>query len=264
MRIVALLALLALPVYAQPRAPTRGPSSIQEDPIIGVRALREWYADSSVMRRCPAFVLRGAVPPDASRDDTPVRSWCQVDTSYALPAADATRWKTVVYVRGIEYPADSARRALSGAMRDTVALVTAVLYTFRDHALSWSPEWVGTVDRDYIWSVGIESTQRPDRSMLVGIRYCFNGTGGCWQRYLRRRDGRWTAVDEAFWNAIPTIAGGRIGKGLGISLATLTGSYGVYSDSDGNCCPSRELLLELDQRGDTLVLRRQRVRVVPP
>lgn len=260
---VALPATLSTMGAAQPPWPQRGQKDIEQHPIIGVLSTAQWYADSTVIRNCPSFVLadsgvfkEGRV---GHRPSASIRSWCNVDTSYALPSADRTRWLTVVYNRSFVPPADSVRRTSPGTA-DTVVLVTAVLYKYRDHILSWSPEWMGTVERELTWSISLHTAERPDRSMLVGMRYCINGTGGCWQRYLRRQDGNWTAIEEHFWKQIPGIPGGRIGKGAGIDLRTLSGSYGVYFAADANCCPSRQIFLTLDLRGDTLMLARHELR----
>jgi hypothetical protein len=80
---------------------------------------------------------------------------------------------------------------------------------------------------------------------------------------MRRRGGRWTEVVEAFWKQIPPIKDGSIGKGIGVDIRSLKGSYGVYGGTDGNCCPSREILLELEQRSDSLVLKNYHVRASP-
>lgn len=264
MRLLLLLLLVTGAGNAQRRAE---PKTIGQDPIIGIRAPRtdrDWFADTTVKRRCPPFVLAEPIPPDSEHDGRPVRSWCEVERTYALPNADGTRWLGAVYSRKQVYNADSVRRELLNVALDTMTTVTAVLYGYRDQALQWSPEWVGSVSRNMVISIEAESAPRPDRSMLAAVRYCFNGTGGCWQRYLRRLNAKWTPVTEAFWKQLPTIDDGSVGKGLGIDIAKLTGSYGLYSRGDGNCCPSRELHLVLDQRGDSLVLKSHEIKRLPP
>jgi hypothetical protein len=264
MRFLVLLLIAAGAGGAQQRAE---PKSIDQDPIIGIRAPRtdrDWFADTTVKRRCPTFVLTEPVPPDSEHEGKPERSWCDVDRTYALPNADGTRWLGAVYSRKTVYAADSVRRELLNVALDTMVTVTAVLYSGRDHALPWTPSWVGSVARSMIISIDAESAPRPDRSMLAAVRYCFNGTGGCWQRYLRRVNAKWTSVTEAFWKELPPIDDGSVGKGLGIDISKLTGSYGLYSRGDGNCCPSRELHLVLDQRGDSLVLKSHQIKRVPP
>jgi hypothetical protein len=267
MRNCLLAVLLLVPGLSAEAQRGTTPKTIEQDPIIGIRTARtdhDWFADSTVKRRCPPFVLAEPIPPDSEHEGNPIRSWCEVDKTYALPNADGTRWLGAVYSRKSVYAADSVRRELLNVALDTMITVTAVLYGFRDQAMQWTPEWVGSVPRNMIVSIGAESVPRPDGSMLAAVRYCFNGTGGCWQHFMRRTNARWTPVMEAFWKQLPAIDDGRVGKGLGIDIANMTGSFGLYSMGDGNCCPSRELQLVLEQRDDSLVLKSHQIRRVPP
>jgi hypothetical protein len=170
---------------------------------------------------------------------------------------------TVIYSRYGEYAADPARRNRR-VTRDTVRLISSVLYSRRDPLPEWTPEWIGTVAALYVRSIDIEIAPRPDRSLLAGVRYCFNGTGGCWQHFMRRASSRWTAMVEQFEKDYPAIPDGRIGKGAGIDIKTLAGRFGVYADRDGNCCPSRELVFQLEQRGDSLLLKSHSIRPYEP
>lgn len=43
-------------------------------------------------------------------------------------------------------------------------------------------------------------------------------------------------------------------KGVWVDVHTLRGSVGLYSSTDANCCPSRELDLELSLRGSDIVV----------
>src|SRR5262245_47143782 len=99
---------------------------IEQDPIIGVRAVSEWHADSAVKRSCPEFVLRSPGPQDIGHDGPAFRTWCGVDTTYALGDADGSRWMTVIYSRRSEYAPDPTLRNRRGATRDTVRLISAV------------------------------------------------------------------------------------------------------------------------------------------
>jgi hypothetical protein len=264
-RLVAVLLVVSGSIAEAQRG--AAPKTIEQDPIIGIRTVRpdrNWFADTTVKRRCPPFVIAEPVPSDSEHEGKPVRSWCEVDRTYALPNADGARWLGAVYSRKTVYAADSVRRELLNVALDTMITVTAVLYGGRDHMLQWTPEWLGSVPRNMIISIDAEAVPRPDKSMLAAVRYCFNGTGGCWQHFLRRTNGKWTPVVESFWKQIPAIDDGRVGKGMGIDIAKMTGSFGLYSMGDGNCCPFRELQLVLDQRGDSLVLKSHQIRRVPP
>ena len=264
MRVFLLLLIAAGTVSAQRRSE---PKTIEQDPIIGIRPVRRSdsaYTEVLVTRRCPPVVMAEPTPPDAERTTKFTISWCSADTAYALPAADGARWLGAVYSRHEVHRSDSVRRELVGNDYDTVTVITAVLYRASERPSMWIPEWAGTVAKSMVRSIDVHSVPRPDKSMLATIGYCFNGTGGCWQRYLRRVNAKWSPVTEAFWKQLPPIDDGSVGKGLGIDISKLTGSYGLYSRGDGNCCPSRELHLVLDQRGDTLVLKSHEIRRVPP
>jgi len=101
-------------------------------------------------------------------------------------------------------------------------------------------------------------------AVLVAVRYCVNGTGGCSQEFLLRgRDGDWSAVRQAWLDQLPKGYRGRIRHGFEIDPASLTGMAGFYGDGDANCCPSQELSVTLALRGDALVLLRHRLSRTP-
>jgi hypothetical protein len=253
-----LLAIVAPPAIAAQMA------RVDDHPISGIVASTTRLADDAVRKSCPAFVVKAPPSPDARDDRKLVKTWCSVDTVYRQPTADFTRWLGAVYTVHREYPSDSTTRALQRRTRDTVRTLTAVLYSWTDGKLPWKPEWLGTVEYEYTRSISAQVVVRPDKSAFVGILYCVNGTGGCWQHFMRRRDGRWTEVVEAYVNQLPTIPGGKMLHGIHVDMATLTGSYGVYGEADGNCCPSREARITVALRGDSLVLTGHTVRNSAP
>ncbi len=124
-------------------------------------------------------------------------------------------------------------------------------------------EWTLAEHTDVIFRVLPELARRPEGTALLGVTFCLNGTGGCWREFLSRRNGRWREVQETWRAQLPDLREGRMGKGAGVALETLTGSYGIYSPDDPNCCPSRELHVILDFRRDSLVLVRHLVRPWP-
>jgi hypothetical protein len=237
----------------------------QENPIEGILRGARPITRNEAVTRCPDFVVRGErsfenVSFDFEKDSAAIETRCSVDTTYSLPAADGVRWLGAIYRRLYVGPSDSISRSIRHSTRDTAVLITAALYSASRTDDNWRPEWAGIVDESMTRSITPTLASRPDGSALVSVLYCVNGTGGCAQSYVRRRGGRWTAVVEAFWKQIPAIKDGEIGKGLGVDVRTLKGSYGLRRKRDANCCPSREILLELEQRGDSLVLKRYRIR----
>jgi hypothetical protein len=240
--------------------------SAQQSPLDGVLRGAQPVARSDAATRCPDVVVHGARPFEnvsfdgVGADSVAIELRCRVDTTYSLPTADGVQWLAAIYRRVYIGPSDSISRAVRHATRDTAVLITAALYSTSSTRGVLRPEWTGIVDESMTRSITPTLVSRPDGSALLSVLDCVNGTGGCKQSYLRRRGGRWTAVMEAFWKQIPPINNGRIGKGPGVDVRTLKGSYGVYRREDANCCPSREILLELAQRGDSLVLKTYRVR----
>lgn len=255
--------LLGLTIALAIGAPRLG---AQEKPLEGILRSARSVTRIEATNQCPDFVVRGPRRfenvsfDDVSKDSVETR--CMVDTTYALPAADGVRWLAAIYRRVYVGPSDSISMAIRHSTRDTAVLITAALYSASGDYDDWRPEWTGIVDESMTRSITPTLASRPDGSALVSVMYCVNGTGGCAQSYMRRRGGRWTAVVEAFWKQIPPIKDGAIGKGLGIDVRSLKGTYGLYGRGDANCCPSREIILELDQRGDSLLLKTHRVRAV--
>ncbi len=93
---------------------------------------------------------------------------------------------------------------------------------------------------------------------------CLNGTGGSSQEFLQRHaDGRWYGVRQEWLDQLPGGSIGRIRHGIRIDPQSLRGEVGYYADRDPNCCRSRRLLVDLQLRGDSLVLRRQTVIAEP-
>jgi hypothetical protein len=56
---------------------------------------------------------------------------------------------------------------------------------------------------------------------------------------------------------LPAAFIGHIRHGVRIDPPSLRGEAGFYGDGDPNCCPSQRLVVDLELRGDSLVLRRQ-------
>jgi hypothetical protein len=213
---------------------------------------------------CTAFVGSLPSPEDAASGTSLLEFSCRAERAIPLSDADNSHWRTVMYERRYVFAGLSHAQSPEHAIPDTFALKTAVLYSSVFGGTSWRAAWYGTVDmqsyRDIIATVG----PRTDGSALVSVMYCLNGTGGCAQEFLHRRNTQWTAVQQRYWKQLPSIDSGYIGKGSGIDVATLHGSFGVYKAHDGNCCPSREIEIELDLRGEALVLKRYHVRPSAP
>lgn len=226
---------------------------------------------SALSSKCPLFVKRAEkVSEIFEPEDKPLHSWCTVDSTYTLPVADGRRWMAVVYGTRLEYEPTAEQKKYILTPRDTDVFVTAVLYSAASPAHTpvaaslWRAEWMTTVAQRIVYDVYPDLIGRPDGSALIAIQYCINGTGGCWQEYMHRVRGQWTKVVEAWRTQLPAIPDGHVGKGAGIALRTMRGSYGVYGPRDANCCPARELLLDVELRSDSLVLKSWRIEKSEP
>lgn len=97
-------------------------------------------------------------------------------------------------------------------------------------------------------------------AILVAIDECVNGTGGCSQNFLLRRDGTWSGVRLSFLDSLNRQFPQSINHGYHVDVRTLRGSAAVYSPSDANCCPSRVAEMKLRLRGNGLEIVELRVR----
>ncbi|HEV8415730.1 MAG TPA: hypothetical protein VGQ49_19220 [Bryobacteraceae bacterium] len=150
--------------------------------------------------------------------------------------------------------------------RDTVTEEEAVLFE------APAPEQVRAVwherieTGDYgVWrSITPEVAPTRQGTTLLSVMTCLNGTGGCSQEFLQRHaDGRWYGVQQDWLDQLPGGFIGRIRHGVRIDPQSLRGEAGYYGDRDPNCCPSQRLVVELQLRGDSLVLGRQTVIAEP-
>lgn len=243
----------------------RAQDPYSQKPMDGVLRGGARFTHAQATGACPSFMLKieerfeGVVA-----DSPPLEQRCSADTSYVLPAADGSRWLAVLYSRFYVFTADSISRAHRNVTRDTAVLITAALFSGSANADSWRAEWIGAADRGIVRSITPTLANRPDGSALVSILYCINGTGGCWQEFMRRRSNRWTEVAQTFWTNLRAATKNRVGKGAGVDVRTLKGSYGVYADRDPNCCASQEVFFSLTQRGNSLLLDKMEIKTSPP
>jgi hypothetical protein len=101
-----------------------------------------------------------------------------------------------------------------------------------------------------------------DGGVLIAIDACVNGTGGCSQSFLLRRDGKWSNVRLFFLDSLTHRFPDAINHGYHVDLRTMRGDAAVYSPGDANCCPSRSAEMRLRLRGDALEIVELRVRPI--
>ena len=195
--------------------------------------------------------------------DSLLASSCKVASLSPTDSTARPRWMTAHYNWTSVYTAEDSSRG-AGA-RDT-AMEEEVMVFQTASADSLIPVWHGRFETgNYaIWR-SITPELAPARGgTLLSVMQCVNGTGGCSQDFLLRHpDGRWFPIWQAWLDQLPRGFKGRIRHGVRIEPRTLRGEAGFYGDRDPNCCPSRNLIVHLTVRGDSLVLLRQVVQPAP-
>lgn len=195
--------------------------------------------------------------------DSLVSTNCEVTDFQAL-ARPLNRWIIAHYRWKSLFTADDRTRGANA--RDEVAEEEAVLFEVS------SPDQVRVVWHERIetgeygiWrSITPEVAPTNQATILLSVMTCLNGTGGCGQKFLHRHpDGHWYEVQQEWLNQLPDGFIGRIRHGVRIDPHNLRGEAGYYGDQDPNCCPSQRLVVELQLRGDSLVLGRQSVIAEP-
>jgi hypothetical protein len=184
---------------------------------------------------------------------TLLSSSCRV---VAYDTLEFPRWSAARYEWTLVFTAEDQARGPDA--RDTSTQEEVVLFDAVSGG-SVRPVWHGRFDTTQyaVWrSMKPELAGMADGTTLLSIMTCVNGTGGCGQDFLRRHaDGRWSSVAQTWLKQLPAGFGERMRHGVRIEPQTLHGEAGFYGDADANCCPSEILEVDLQVRGDALVLR---------
>jgi hypothetical protein len=196
--------------------------------------------------------------------DSLISTHCDVVAYQILTSPPPTRWITARYRWTLIFMAEDTARGSTA--RDTVIEEEVVLFEASQSA-QVRPVWHARLEtgRYAIWrSVTPELASASERTMLLSVMSCVDGTGGCGQEFLHRHhDGRWFPVWQTWLDQLPDGFAARIRHGVRIDPTTLRGEAGFYGDRDANCCPSQQLIVDLALRGDSLVLRRHAVGRAP-
>jgi hypothetical protein len=195
--------------------------------------------------------------------DSLVSTHCEV-VAYQALGRPLTRWKIAHYRWTSLFTAEDQTRGLDA--RDTVTEKEAVLFEAPAPG-QVRPVWHERIETgEYgVWrSITPEVAPTSQGTTLLSVMLCLNGTGGCGQEFLQRHaDGRWYGVRQEWLDQLPGGFIGRIRHGIHIDPQSLRGEAGYYADRNPNCCPSQRLVVDLQLRGDSLVLRRQTVIAEP-
>jgi hypothetical protein len=212
----------------------------QEPPgVIGGRdSLRLPWAD--VTTRC--------VTPAPNPYTTPAsRSACRVEHVTSLGAGEGRTWHVVRYLRELI--------VRDSAFTDTMPLDELVLVGRAPESADGEVAWRWTSDRR-IQFLDTAVTVPTPQGLLLELRVCLNGTGGCGYQYYRLAQGGWRPVIQAFLDDLSSRlpSGHSLHKGRTLDLATLNGVWPVAASGDANCCPSFRIAFRLRLDGDTLRL----------
>jgi len=175
----------------------------------------------------------------------------------AIGVADGSRWYSSIAHRRwlLTDPAKSSA--------DTAAESELVLFSVDTQAATRdtlaTPVWHYRFEPEMLRSA-TPQVAVVNGAVLVAIDRCVNGTGGCSQNFLLRRDAKWSIVRLSFLDSLNRQFPQSVNHGYHVDVRTLRGDAAVYSPNDANCCPSRVAEMKLRLRGNALEIVELRVR----
>jgi len=242
-------------------SPADSAAALLRDNALGVLRRQAAVREADVRRRCLAIPPR---PDDEVYQD---EAWtveppadCRVVEVRRLGPGPG-RWTVARYRRSRGARRPAAAEGESTALEEVVLFEGAGPSSLRP---VWRDRFFSDGDRGIWRSVTPQVATAGSGAVLVGVRYCVNGTGGCSQQFLRRGpDHAWTAIRQPWLDQLPRGYKDRIRHGVEIDPASLNGLAGFYGDGDPNCCPSQQLSVKLALRGDALMLLSHRLSPTP-
>jgi hypothetical protein len=212
--------------------------------------------ESEVRSRCAPIsnAERFSVAPRSSK--------CIVVAYELLGTAGGSSWAYAVYRHTNIYDfagADSAAR------RDTIQEIESVLFAVQ----SGRPRRLTAAlhareDAEMLREITPSVASHGDVA-LVSLRFCVNGTGGCWQQFLARTKGLWQVVADPSSLIRAEIVRSLHGDTTqsvhmpNIDVRSLRGTVAVYGPADANCCPSQQGVFQLALDGGAFRIVRLRV-----
>jgi len=258
---IAAAIVLGAGLFGQPARSQQSAAAKQPgEAIPGVLAEAQTISRPQASREC----LQLPAPPANDRLEGPhgdslISTRCEVVSFQAVEGWRPEAWSMARYRWTSTFTAEDQTRG--PAARDLVTEEEVVLFDAQD-AGKLRPVWHARFESGFgRWrSITPELARTAEGIKLISVMYCLNGTGGCNQEFLQRgSNGRWSELSQAWLDQLPQGFLGRIRHGFRIDPQTLKGDAAFYGDADPNCCPSQTLKLELAVKGDSLVLKTQRV-----
>jgi hypothetical protein len=233
---------------------------MQGDAMIGLLHGQPSVLETRAREKCVPFPVEAANDRlQGPHGDSLVTTRCEVVRYSALGAGSESGWASAEYRWVSLFTAEDTTRGPSA--RDTVAEDEIVLLEAAEPGRV-RPVWHERFETGShaLWRSVTPEIAKIGGSVLLSIQHCVNGTGGCSQDFLRRSTrSQWTSVRQAWIEQLPHGIAGRINHGVNIDVRDLRGEGGLYEPRDANCCPSELLRVQLQLRGDSLVLRSQSV-----
>lgn len=123
------------------------------------------------------------------------------------------------------------------------------------------PVWHDATERTFEYIRGGRIAEHGGAEILA-VQYCLNGTGGCYDNLLLRREDNWRFLRrDSTWGSVyaQLPAGYQIHKSPGIDVENLTWEQHLAGPHDANCCPSGRLFLELGLVDSLLTVKKARL-----
>ena len=182
--------------------------------------------------------------------DPPVSQSCKVVEFDTLGAAGDKRWSFAVQRHTSVYNFDDSAAV---AKRDTVLETETVLFSTSD-SRRLVAVLHGREDQKLIRTITPEIADRSGGAALLAVRFCVNGTAGCWQEFWRYDRERWSPVADPLAALRPRVVEAFHGdsthqtRSPSIDVKTLRGTAQIAAAGDSNCCSSHraEFQLALD------------------
>jgi hypothetical protein len=256
--LAAVLAAAALQANAPPLVAAQdADQSMQRETMRGLLAAQPDVPFTHAQHDCLALPVD---PPDdrlvGPHGDALIRADCKLVSFENADVAEPAKWSAAEYSWTSIFTAEDP--AAGTDAHDTVTEREVVLFETRGPG-QVQPVWHARFEMGAyaVWrSVTPEIAVTPQRTTLLSVQSCVNGTGGCGQNFLQRHgDGIWVSVKQTWLDQLPHGYVGRIRHGVRINPRTLQAEAGFYGDQDPNCCPSQVLLVNLMVQGDSLILR---------
>jgi pimeloyl-ACP methyl ester carboxylesterase len=187
---------------------------------------------------------------------------CRVSGCSAAGTALRHDWVACEYERRWVLPASGPDPT------DTVAENEVVLYRTESmlrgggaepSGRRFTPVWHERYEPDVLRSVTASATALQTGGILLAVRECLNGTGGCDESFAVNRRDSWRALRLSFLDSLERRYPGAVRHGFRVNPRTLTADVAIYSDGDPNCCPSRVALIQLRLRGDAFEMKAIRI-----